>query len=664
MNRVLNKKAFTLTELIASIVILSILVTLSVVIFMNIRKSALEREYNNLVSYLETKGIEYANSTHITTISVEDLIKEGVIKPDDESDIYDPRDNTSLNCYLIKMEYIDGEYVAKFGENLGENDGKCNNYTKTSDFTICKVDNGTCVDIGKDEWFSNNITLGIKYRDTILGNENVTYSWSTNTGFTSKEKNVTTDVKLIGDITYKCEVTYGEITGVATKNIKIDKEKPVISEVKVDTNWRTSKTIEIIASDGMGSGIKGYFVEGVTSDYQSSNKITVNKSADYKIFVKDNVDNVTDVKVVKVDNIDSGKPTIKRKGDEFQILVGEDYVVLSEYFDVTYSDSGGTTTCNYEKTGSLAVGSHTLTCTSVGGNGEKASDSTTLKVLPRTPSVPTVVAKYNDDAGNTYSGAWTNGNVFLKLTAGLSTDIVTSYQYKISSSGSWSTPSWISMNGNNGSFTYSSEIENTIYIRACNGTDCSASTSGIALKIDKTAPTCSLSISSSRVSMGTKSSDVTKSGVNKSSTPSYTSTYQSIGTGTFYGHVYDKAGNTGTCNLSVTSTSSSSSSYSCSYDCGYWTEPSCSYVCYRYMTASEKAKGKCSGSATEGAYNTCWRWHSSSSCSSSYPYLDSSGTSCSGSSVYVSQTCYKTCYETTYYCPNGYSKLNSSYCYK
>lgn len=164
--------------------------------------------------------------------------------------------------------------------------------------------------------------------------------------------------------------------------------------------------------------------------------------------------------------------------------------------------------------------------------------------------------------------------------------------------------------------------------------------------------------------MGTKSSDVTKSGVNKSSTPSYTSTYQSIGTGTFYGHVYDRAGNTGTCNLSVTSTSSSSSSYSCSYDCGYWTEPSCSYVCYRYMTASEKAKGKCSGSATEGAYNTCWRWHSSSSCSSSYPYLDSSGTSCSGSSVYVSQTCYKTCYETTYYCQNGYSKLNNSYCYK
>ncbi len=664
MRKVLNKKAFTLTELIATIVILSILITLSVVVFVNIRRSALETEYSNLVSYLETKGIEYANSTNITTISVEDLIKEGYVKPDDESDIYNPINKTSLNCYLIKMEFKDGEYVAKFSENSGRNeDGTCKEYTKTSDFKICIVNGNDCEEIVDNEWFGNDVTLRIKYRDTLLSRSDANFNWLTNTGYSSEEDTVSTDVKLISDVIYKCEVIFGEVTGVAIENIKIDKEKPVISEVKVDTNWSTTKIIEIVASDGIGSGIKGYFVEGITSDYQSSNKIEVKKDDDYKIYVKDNAGNVSDVKIVKVEKIDSGKPTITRKGDEFQILVGEDKHVLSEYFVVTYSDSGGTTTCDYERTKDLTVGSYNLACTVVGGNGLTASDSITLKVLPRTPSTPVVEVKYTDDTGSAYSGDWTNKNLYFKLTPGKSSDIVTVYQYKIGN-GSWSTPSWLSMTGNSGGFVYSSEVENTIYIRACNGNDCSNSTSGIALKIDKTAPTCNLSISSSRISMGTKSSDVTKSGVNKSSTPSYTSTYQSIGTGTFYGHVYDRAGNTGTCNLSVTSTSSSSSSYSCSYDCGYWTEPSCSYVCYRYMTASEKAKGKCSGSATEGAYNTCWRWHSSSSCSSSYPYLDSSGTSCSGSSVYVSQTCYKTCYETTYYCQNGYSKLNNSYCYK
>ena len=113
-----KNKAFTLTELIAVIVILSILITLSVVVFMNIRRNTLEKEYTNLVSYLETKAALYAKDTGITTISVEDLIKEGYIKPDDETDIYDPRDNKSMNCYLIKMEFKDGEYIAKLSDDF------------------------------------------------------------------------------------------------------------------------------------------------------------------------------------------------------------------------------------------------------------------------------------------------------------------------------------------------------------------------------------------------------------------------------------------------------------------------------------------------------------------------------------------------------------------
>ena len=304
MRKVLNKKAFTLTELIATIVILSILITLSVVVFVNIRRSALETEYSNLVSYLETKGIEYANSTNITTISVEDLIKEGYVKPDDESDIYNPINKTSLNCYLIKMEFKDGEYVAKFSENSGRNeDGTCKEYTKTSDFKICIVNGNDCEEIVDNEWFGNDVTLRIKYRDTLLSRSDANFNWLTNTGYSSEEDTVSTDVKLISDVIYKCEVIFGEVTGVAIENIKIDKEKPVISEVKVDTNWSTTKIIEIVASDGIGSGIKGYFVEGITSDYQSSNKIEVKKDDDYKIYVKDNAGNVSDVKIVKVEKL-------------------------------------------------------------------------------------------------------------------------------------------------------------------------------------------------------------------------------------------------------------------------------------------------------------------------------------------------------------------------
>ena len=69
-----NRIGITLVEMIFVIVVLCLVATASVSIFINIRKSILEKEYNNVVSYLETKAIEYANKTNITTINVEDLI--------------------------------------------------------------------------------------------------------------------------------------------------------------------------------------------------------------------------------------------------------------------------------------------------------------------------------------------------------------------------------------------------------------------------------------------------------------------------------------------------------------------------------------------------------------------------------------------------------------
>ena len=319
-NVIKNKKAFTLTELIAVIVILSILITLSVVVFMNIRRNTLEKEYTNLVSYLETKAALYAKDTNITTISVEDLIKEGYIKPDDTTDIYDPRDNTSMNCYTLKMEYKDEEYVAKLSDNLKRDEnGKCNLYTKTYGYEICRIVGSNCNEIKEGKWFNKNIKLGIKDVNGLINRVDASYSWSTNTGFISNDKDVTTEVSLIGDITYKCEVkmkdeTGKDIVGVATKNIKIDREKPVISEIKYDTNWSLSKTIEVIATDGMGSGIKGYAIVKEDQDcskYKAKNTVDINSNGNYKVCVKDKAGNITE-KVIEVTSIDvvPGNPVI------------------------------------------------------------------------------------------------------------------------------------------------------------------------------------------------------------------------------------------------------------------------------------------------------------------------------------------------------------------
>ena len=511
-----KNKAFTLTELIAVIVILSILITLSVVVFMNIRRNTLEKEYTNLVSYLETKAALYAKDTGITTISVEDLIKEGYIKPDDETDIYDPRDNKSMNCYLIKMEYKDGEYIAKLSDDFTNDDGTCKEYTKTSGYEICRINGNNCYSIGADEWFNKNIKLGIKDVNGLINSGDASYSWSTNTGFTSNNKDVTTEVSLIGDITYKCEVkmkdeTGKDIIGVATKEIKIDMEKPIISEIKYDNNYNTSKTIEIVANDGMGSGIGGYSIvlDGQDcNNYSSSNKIDVNDNGYYKVCVRDKAKNISNVERINIETIDKEYPFIEAKGIKFEIDVGTDNVILDTYFTVKYSKSGGTTTCTYgeneiKTTGSLPIGTNRIVCNALGNNGLGKTASTNIVVKPLIPEKPTIVAKLESTSGSAYDSSWTSKNVYIDITPGRSNDIVTSYQYKIGSSGSWITPGNLNVRNNKGNFVINTNTNGDVYVRACNSRGCGRESNAKTIKIDKTAPTIKVKSTITPITVGT-----------------------------------------------------------------------------------------------------------------------------------------------------------------
>ena len=511
-----KNKAFTLTELIAVIVILSILITLSVVVFMNIRRNTLEKEYTNLVSYLETKAALYAKDTGITTISVEDLIKEGYIKPDDETDIYDPRDNKSMNCYLIKMEYKDGEYIAKLSDDFTNDDGTCKEYTKTSGYEICRINGNNCYSIGADEWFNKNIKLGIKDVNGLINRVDASYSWSTNTGFTSNNKDVTTEVSLIGDITYKCEVkmkdeTGKDIIGVATKEIKIDMEKPIISEIKYDNNYNTSKTIEIVANDGMGSGIGGYSIvlDGQDcNNYSSSNKIDVNDNGYYKVCVRDKAKNISNVERINIETIDKEYPFIEAKGIKFEIDVGTDNVILDTYFTVKYSKSGGTTTCTYgeneiKTTGSLPIGTNRIVCNALGNNGLGKTASTNIVVKPLIPEKPTIVAKLESTSGSAYDSSWTSKNVYIDITPGRSNDIVTSYQYKIGSSGSWITPGNLNVRNNKGNFVINTNTNGDVYVRACNSRGCGRESNAKTIKIDKTAPTIKVKSTITPITVGT-----------------------------------------------------------------------------------------------------------------------------------------------------------------
>ena len=236
-----NKKGFTLTELIVVLVILSLIISISTVVFINVRKNALKKDYDNLVFYLEAKAEEYASDTNITTVSVDDLIKEGYVVPDDGENIINPETNENMNCYIIKSIFESGKYEAKLSEKLDRINGTCKTYDKTGMFEMCEVSGNTCKSISNNKWFNKDITLGVKYANSDTRITNATFSWTSTNGSTSNSDTISAETKTVSKNTYKCEIDVDNIIGEAISVINIDKEKPIINSVSFDRNCQKEK---------------------------------------------------------------------------------------------------------------------------------------------------------------------------------------------------------------------------------------------------------------------------------------------------------------------------------------------------------------------------------------------------------------------------------------
>lgn len=309
-----NKKGFTLTELIAVIAVLSIIMGMCVAVVLNVRDNVLKQSYENVVSLLETEAANYAKDTGITTVTVEELITSGYVLPDDETDIYNPVNNESLNCYIINSSYENGEYVSTFGEDIGTTSGTCNTYEKEVDLQICKYDEemNTCKDFDSDTWFSNNITLGIKYRNgEILKDENLTYIWSSVDGSSGDTYFMKTNTSLISQGAYTVKVSFEDNkVSEANKEVKIDKQAPIIVEAGLtseneEEEWAKEKSALIVVSDYAGSGAYGVFA-GKNGEFEctkdlkytkvdAENKATVKLvEGENKICIIDNAGNIND----------------------------------------------------------------------------------------------------------------------------------------------------------------------------------------------------------------------------------------------------------------------------------------------------------------------------------------------------------------------------------
>lgn len=318
-----NNSGFTLIELIGVVVILAIIITLGAGVYLNVQKNTLNKQYENVKIRIEAKALEYARDLGITDsleLSVQYLIDEGYIIPDDNDTIYDPRNNNSLNCYNIKTSFVNGNYEAVLSESEYKNDdGSCDTSRLNTGKIKIYCNNEECLE---DKWYGYQLNLSVKGVEELTEEEldKSTFEWFNLQGFFSKEKTVVADTYNVTDTRFSVTVTTedGKIFKAKT-DIKIDKEPPSILEINNDTGWSITKKVLIKASDKSGSGVYGVYVSENASCSTNrtlykpmSDEISITKEGTYYACAMDNVGNVSNAKSFEIINIDTAPnaPTI------------------------------------------------------------------------------------------------------------------------------------------------------------------------------------------------------------------------------------------------------------------------------------------------------------------------------------------------------------------
>lgn len=324
----MKNRGFTLVELIAVIAILAVILLLSLGVFTTVQQSVLDSQYNNLIIDIEAKAEDYARdigTTDILYINVDFLIKNGYIQADDDNYIYDPRDNSIMNCYKIHIMFADGQYTADFLED--ENDLNEDNTCNTEELITGEIDilcnGGKC----SNDWVVNDITLTLSGKDSseIL---NSTVEWTSLLGTyviqgPGEEKKIEIRPETVLDTIYSVTVKINDKVYYTNKNIKIDKEGPSLIENTISIG--SNQKLSIDASDLSGSGITGIaLANGSCNDVTySMEDIPITSSGKYTLCMQDAVGNVSSKEIqinkVKFNYNDLSNPN-PREEDMFYLV--------------------------------------------------------------------------------------------------------------------------------------------------------------------------------------------------------------------------------------------------------------------------------------------------------------------------------------------------------
>ena len=660
----MKNKGFTLVEVIMVVVILGIIIGIAVPSYIAISNNIKTKNYEQKIDNIKAKALEYASDYNVEniTIPVKVLIEEGYLaeeNPDgnDNEKIMNPLGGY-LDCRNINITREDDSYKVEVIDSISCSTSGLVNTSKILVDVYEYHDNQVGNKLGTNgnvNWTNSDKVILMANVSNVSGALNDSI-WVHGTSTTNKSGKIAYSVNEVNDpaeyanvivvdalVFLDTEYTFSINTSngyVSQKvSVKIDREIPTAS-ASVSSAWtkNNTKDVQLSGSDGSGSGIDKFYVTTDTTkpDKNAFNRgYTNNDNQDYTkaeldvgtyyVYAIDKAGNVSNGYQIEVSGIDKTGPVCK-------YAVGKTNWTQTD-FTITYgcqNDTGtGCKTLDKTETINYTAKTKTINWTIEDNIGNKTNCSQIVNTyVDKTP--PTCVSS----GGN---GNWTNASRTITGTcsdsdSGCVSNISKNYTTEINSS---------------------KESPGIVYDKVGNYTSCP---SDQTVKIDKTSPTVSISVSSTSsgynnttakvsVSSADSSSSIANSGVasicvqtssdvNKCSWQSGSSVSQNMGTGrsydggstTFYAWSKDNAGNI---------SSAASKAYTVYRNCSVtWTSWGDWGGCSSSCGSGTKSRGGTRIDSYLGG--SCGGVSDSTSCSESYgcppPSSGDSGGSSGGSS--------------------------------
>jgi len=498
-----RNKGLTIPELLATIVITGILMLVATASYNGISKTIKTSILESKLKLIKTKAVEYAIDYNLqdTTITVAKLISEGYLDMENNVSTNEKIENPLggyLDCYRINITKNTAEYTADVYENddcsLSDFDSES---AKVNVYVYADSDDLEAHYLGKNSdvsWTNKNVYLYLdlsKLSSSLLKSE-MTITWKDNFTIDTKKGNITNKVTNNTNYAniYKVSTT-SLINTIVTVYIETD-IGTISKEVSVLID-KEKPTLDLIANDSYDKSSKNIIFDGSDGDGSGL--------ADYAYYI----------------TTDSNKVPTE---DEFNISSSLNSISIDE-------------NANYYGYAIDKVGN--------------ISEAYNISVTNIDNDMPVCLIPENNP---TWSKEYTY-TYGCKEDAGTGCKSGDKYTKTVTEEKEYENISW--------------EVEDNIG----NKKTCVAN---VAVNIDKTPPTCEITVTSgtlgknnwytSDVYLTMTSSDnvsgVTEYGIttsrsvtyNNKSTASLTTDTGESGI-TYYGYVKDKAGNEGTCSLTV-----------------------------------------------------------------------------------------------------------------